>query len=85
MADEPNPELETHLKQRWLERNISDKERVALLQAAGPLGAVLIGDDTARWVAAPVCYATAIAFWQCCSAWGCWCFRCWRQCLVRAC
>lgn len=53
LADEPNPELETHLKQRWQEKNISDKERVALLQAAGPLGAVLIGDDTTRWVSAP--------------------------------
>ncbi|MFO0575948.1 MAG: cyclic nucleotide-binding domain-containing protein [Polyangia bacterium] len=53
LADEPNPELETHLKQRWQERNISDKERVALLQAAGPLGAMLIGEDTGRWVSAP--------------------------------
>ena len=53
LAEEPNPDFETHLKQRWAERNITDKERVALLQAAGSGGASLIGDETARWLSAP--------------------------------
>ncbi len=50
LAEEPSASLETHLKQRWAERAISDRERVALLEAAGPRGAALIGEETARWM-----------------------------------
>ena len=53
LAEEPTPELEQHLKDRWTERNVTDRERVALLKAAGPAGAQLIGDDTSRWVTMP--------------------------------
>lgn len=52
LSEEPTASLETHLKQRWAERTISDRERVALLEAAGPRGAGLIGEDTGRWVTA---------------------------------
>lgn len=52
LSEEPSSALETHLKQRWAERAISDRERVALIEAAGPLGAGLIGEDTNRWVTA---------------------------------
>jgi HEAT repeat protein len=50
LSEEPSASLETHLKQRWAERTISDRERVALLEAAGPLGAGLIREETHRWV-----------------------------------
>jgi HEAT repeat protein len=50
LSEEPNPELETHLKQRWVERNISDRERVALLEAASSLAPTLLGQETQRWL-----------------------------------
>lgn len=50
LSEEPSASLETHLKQRWVERAISDRERVALLEAAGSSGAALLGAETARWV-----------------------------------
>jgi hypothetical protein len=53
MAEEHTPDLESHLRQRWSEPKLSDRERVALLSAAGPIGASLLGDDTARWVSSP--------------------------------
>ena len=53
LADEPDQTLEAHLKQRWLVPDLSDNERQAILDAAGALGAVLIGDDTARWLTVP--------------------------------
>jgi len=53
LSEEPSPALETHLQQRWTERNISDRERVALLEAAGPLGATLLGDEVTKWVGSP--------------------------------
>lgn len=53
LADEPNQTLETHLRQRWLVPDLSETEREAVLEAAGPLGASLIGEDTARWLTAP--------------------------------
>ena len=53
LAEEPNASLESHLKQRWAERAISDVERVALLDAAGPAGATLVVEDTERWLNAP--------------------------------
>ena len=53
LADEPDQLLEAHVKQRWLVPDLSDIERQAILDAAGGLGAVLIGDDTARWLTVP--------------------------------
>lgn len=53
LADEPDQTLIAHLRQRWLVPDLSDLERQAVLEAAGALGASLIGDDTARWLTTP--------------------------------
>ncbi|HNN95249.1 MAG TPA: cyclic nucleotide-binding domain-containing protein [Pseudomonadota bacterium] len=52
LAQEPNDALDTHLKQRWEERSISDAERVAILDAAGARGAMLLSEDRERWLSA---------------------------------
>ena len=63
MSEEHTPDLEVHLRQRWGEPRISDRERVAILEAAGPMGSSLLGEDTSRWVTSlsPALRSAAIA------------------------